>query len=255
MKENENLARGNEGTDDPVRELAALMKRSKKTIVLTGAGMDTESNIPDFRSKDGWWRRMDPRVVASIDTFYENYDLFWEFYKMRYELLQECEPHRGHFILAEWEEKGLIHGIATQNVSRLHVLAGSKKVYELHGNIRTFRCNHCQQAADVEEYLKKKNCRYCGRKALRPNVTLFGESLPADAWENSFREIRRSDLLIVIGTSLEVYPVNALPKMAGGKRAYINAENTGKGYDFDIRITGKAKEVLSRLDEILKEMK
>ncbi len=256
MKENENLeaARENTGVDDQIKELAALIKDSNKTIVLTGAGMDTESNIPDFRSKDGWWRKMDPRAVASIDTFYQNYDLFWEFYKMRYNLLQECAPHRGHYILAEWEEKGLIHGIATQNISRLHALAGSKKVYELHGNIRTFRCNHCHRDASVEEYLEKKNCQYCGKKALRPKVTLFGESLPADAWDNSIREVQSSDLLMVIGTSLEVYPVNAIPKMAGGKTAFINNEDRGRDYHFDVRIKGKAKEVLSKLDGILNEM-
>lgn len=228
-------------------ELANLIKSAKHVVVLTGAGMDTESNIPDFRSENGWWKNIDPREVANIDTFYENYSLFHEFYSMRFKLLESCKPHEGHYILAELEEKGLIHTILTQNVSRLHAIAGSKKIHELHGNIRIFRCNHCNHPADPIEYLEKKNCKHCGKKALRPNVTLFGEILPRDAWDQTIIEVEKSDVFIVIGTSLEVSPVNQIPKLAKGKIVYINDEIGEKGYDFDLVVKGKAKKVLREL--------
>ena len=125
--------------DDAIQEgikaLAGLMKESNYSVVLTGAGMDTESNIPDFRGKDGLWRKIDPRLVASVDTLEENYSMFREFYIERINRLKGVNPHEGHYILAEFEEKGIIKSIATQNVSALHELAGSKNVNELHGNI------------------------------------------------------------------------------------------------------------------------
>lgn len=233
--------------ENRIRELSELITTSNHVVVLTGAGMDTESNIPDFRGKDGLWRNFDPRVLASIDTFEENYPLFQEFYAKRLKLLESCQPHRGHYILAELEEEGFIKAIATQNVSRLHLLAGSRKVYELHGNIRTFRCHHCNQPAEPEDFIANRNCSRCGKKALRPNVVLFGESLPMDAWNQALDEVAKSDLLIVIGTSLEVSPVNQIPRFARGKTVYLNDEITDKGYDFDLEIQGKAGEVLVKV--------
>lgn len=228
------------------RILREWIKESRHTVVFTGAGMDTESKIPDFRGKDGWWKNMDPREVANIHAFHENYDLFQEFYAMRMNLLKDVKPHKGHYILAKLEEEGLIKSISTQNVSRLHSLAGSKNVYELHGNIQTVRCNYCYKPGDVEDFLDKKNCGYCGRQGLRPNVVLFGESLPMEAWHISEKEIRNSDLLIVIGTSLKVYPVNQLPLLAQGRTVLINMEDIGLDYGFDLRLIGKAGEILEK---------
>jgi NAD-dependent deacetylase len=237
--------------ENKVRELKDLMEKARHVVVLTGAGMDTESNIPDFRGKDGLWRNLDPRLLASVDTFEENYPLFREFYATRLKLLETRQPHRGHYILAELEEKGLIQAIATQNVSRLHHLAGSKHVYELHGNIRTFRCHYCNEPAEPEEFFDNRNCSNCAQPGLRPNVTLFGESLPTDAWNNTMTEVLQSDLLIVIGTSLEVSPVNQIPRFAKGKTVYINDEIAAKGYHFDLVIQGKAKKVLEQLEQLI----
>lgn len=223
------------------------MKESEGTVVLTGAGMDTESNIPDFRGKDGWWRNIDPRTVASIDTFYKNYSLFHEFYSMRIKLLENIKPHEGHYILAEFQDKGLINSIATQNVSGLHRIAGSKKVYELHGNIQTVICNHCGHKVDLVDFLDKNNCDFCGNRTLRPNVVLFGEALPKSAWVLAESDIRKCDLLIIIGTSLEVYPVNQLPLFSKGKIVLINNEDINTNYGFDLKLIGKAKEVLKEL--------
>ncbi|HHY60669.1 MAG TPA: NAD-dependent deacylase [Clostridia bacterium] len=234
--------------DSKIAELAKMLTNAFHAVVLTGAGMDTESNIPDFRSKTGWWSQVDPKKVASVDTLEENYDLFYEFNRINLELLEKYQPHQGHYVLAKLEEQGLIAAVATQNITGFHQAAGSKKVYELHGNLRNFYCHHCGTPATREEFLQKKSCRHCGQKVLRPNVVLFGESLPPEAWRNAVNSIEKSDLLIVIGTSLEVYPVNQLPLLAKGKTVYINMEEGRRAsYDFDMFIRGKAGEVLQEL--------
>ncbi|HHW07261.1 MAG TPA: NAD-dependent deacylase [Clostridia bacterium] len=235
-----------------IAELARLLTNALHVVVLTGAGMDTESNIPDFRSQTGWWSKVDPKKVASVDTLEENYELFYEFNRINLELLEKCKPHQGHYVLAKLEEQGLIDAIATQNITGFHRLAGSKTVYELHGNIRTFYCHRCGTPATREEFLQKQSCRRCGRQLLRPDVVLFGESLPQEAWTNTVTEIQQSDLLLVIGTSLEVYPVNQLPRLARGKTVYINLEEGRRAaYDFDLFIRGKAGEVLQELMNLL----
>lgn len=234
--------------------LDELMGKSMSTVVFTGAGMDTESNIPDFRGKDGWWKNIDPRLVASIDTFHENYTLFQEFYSMRLKLLEDIKPHEGHYVLADLQKRGIIKSIVTQNVAGLHQIAGSKKVYELHGSIKTVRCNNCNHDAKLEDFLNKKSCTLCGKNLLRPDVVLFGEALPSKAWALAEKDINNCDLLIVIGTSLEVYPANQFPRLAKGKTVLINYEDIGFDYEFDIKLIGKAKEVLEELSKILREI-
>lgn len=239
----------NENIKEGVEILAKLMKESKYTVLLTGAGMDTESNIPDFRGKDGLWKKYDPRLLASIDTFEENYSLFREFYSERIKKLKNVKPHEGHYILADFEKKGIIKSIATQNVSDLHGIAGSEKVYELHGNIRKIRCNHCNYMAELDDFLNSAKCTACGKDTLRPDVILFGEALPVNEWILAEEDIRKSDLIIVIGTSLEVYPVNQLPMLTRGKRVLINMEDVDIHYDFDLKLIGKAGEILKGLKE------
>lgn len=230
--------------------LVSWMKEATHTIILTGAGMSTESNIPDFRSKDGWWKNIDPRTVATTDALKNNYDLFHEFYSMRINLLKNCSPHQGHHILAKWEEAGLIQAIATQNVDGFHTASGSCNVYELHGNIHKIRCAKCNSSATENPFLNKERCKSCGGK-LRPGVVLFGEMLPQDIWNSALSHIRKSDLVIVIGTSLEVYPANELPYMTKGRTVYLNAEISSHGTNFDLAIEGKAGEVLKKLDDMI----
>jgi len=239
-----------ENIKEGIRILADFMKEAKYTVVLTGAGMDTESNIPDFRSQDGLWRKMDPRLVASIDTFEENYSLFRDFYSERIKRLKDVKPHEGHYVLADFEKRGIIKCIATQNVSDLHRMAGNDKVYELHGNIRKIRCNYCNHKAELEDFLNREKCVNCGRDALRPEVVLFGEALPMDEWLWAEEDIRKSDLIIVIGTSLEVAPVNQLPMLTRGKRVLINMEDVDIYYNFDLKLMGKAGEILRELREV-----
>lgn len=222
---------------------------SKKTVVLTGAGMSTESGIPDFRSQNGLWRGVDPRTVASVEAWKENYVLFREFYQIRMEALTKATPHKGYEILADWQKRGLISLIATQNVDSFHERAGATNVQELHGNITTIRCGRCNRPADSGAFLAGDTCAHC-RGNLRPNVVLFGEVLPNQAWQESLRTIQEAELVLVIGTSLEVYPVNQLPRMTKGKLVYMNLETTN-GHDFDLVLEGKAGELLEQVDLLL----
>lgn len=235
-----------------IKTLAQWMKQAKSTVVLTGAGMSTESGIPDFRSQSGWWQNIDPHTVASTESLQNNYELFREFYQMRIKALENCVPHKGHHILADLEKRGLISLIATQNVDRLHQQAGSKAVAELHGNIVTMRCQKCWKLHSKEQFLENALCTYCSGR-LRPNVVLFGETLPSEAWDYSLNSIQHADVVIVIGTSLEVYPVNQLPTLAKGKLVYINLEQTKDNGQFDLVIQGAAGEILSQLARELEE--
>ncbi len=230
--------------------LASWMKQSKYTVVLTGAGMSTESGIPDFRSAGGWWRNIDPATVASRYALENQYELFRDFYIMRINTLEGCKPHEGHKVLAEWEKRGLVHCIATQNVDQFHQEAGSRNVYELHGNIRTIRCEDCSNAVELKDFLEKKPCVKCKGK-LRPNVVLFGESLPYEALDNATGAISKADLAVVIGTSLQVYPVNQLPELCKGKKVYINLDTGRSSSQFDLVIEGSARDVLTKVEMLL----
>lgn len=239
------------GIVEGTRELAVLLLQANYAMVLTGAGMDTESNIPDFRGKNGLWKNYDPRVVADISTFQQNYKLFHRFFMDQFGKMKGVKPHPGHYALAEFERRGLIKGIATQNISGLHKRAGSKNIYELHGSTNEFFCNNCGREATEEDMTEMKPCRHCGEYAVRPDVVLFGEVLPEETWKTAVNEIKKCDLLLVIGTSLEVSPVNQLPYLAKGKKVLLNNENISAGYRFDLVILGKAGEILSQLAAII----
>ena len=228
--------------------LAKWIREAKKVVVLTGAGMSTESGLPDFRSKGGWWRGIDPMTVATIDAFYDDYELFHEFYSARLDALKQFTYHEGHRVLSHLQQQGLIDCIATQNVDNFHTDAGSIDVYELHGNLRAIRCHQCHKSYTVDAFLKKDACS-CGGK-LRPGVVLFGEFLPEDAWQGAFNAISKADVVIVIGTSLQVSPVNQLPSLTKGKRVYINMDTTTTS-GFDLVIEGSAKNILLQLEKEL----
>jgi NAD-dependent SIR2 family protein deacetylase len=236
--------------NNPLYRLAEWISLSNFTVVLSGAGMSTESGLPDFRSKDGWWRRLDPHQVSNLDTLEDNYELFRDFYMYRIETVERHAPHLGHRILAKWEKKGRIHGIATQNVDGYHAAAGSEKVAELHGNIRSIRCHRCGRGAAVSDFLSKRNCSACQGR-LRPNVVLFGEMLPEKAWNQAMQWFRSAELVIVIGTSLQVAPASQLPQLTSGRTVYMNMEIPDRLYRFDLAIQGKAQNLLAELDEML----
>ena len=234
-----------------VERLAQWILEAKKVVVLTGAGMSTESGLPDFRSKNGWWRGIDPMTVATINAFHDDYDLFQAFYCARLDALESCSPHEGHKVLAKLQLQGLISTVATQNVDGFHSAAGSSGVFELHGNLQKIRCQACGTLSTVQAFKNKDHCSCGGR--LRPDVVLFGEFLPETAWQGTLAAISEADVVIVIGTSLQVSPVNQLPNLTAGKKVYINMDVSSSA-GFDLVIEGSAKETLVALEQRLMDV-
>lgn len=206
-----------------------LIKESKYTVVFTGAGMSTESGLPDFRSSgSGLWTKKDPSEIASTKALNENVEEFIEFYRTRVLGVKEYGPHDGHYILAEWEQQGVIQSIITQNVDGFHQLAGSKRVAELHGTLQKLHCQACRKEYDSEEYINQEYYCDCGG-ILRPSIVLFGEALPQDAFQMAMEEAEKSDLFIVLGSSLTVTPANQFPlfaKQNGAKLVIVNLDPT-----------------------------
>lgn len=239
--------------DELIEKLSLLLKESRYAVVLTGAGMSTESGIPDFRSKDGWWNKVDPLTVATIDALENNYEVFREFYKHRISALEPCQPNKGHEILNEWGNNSTIKSVITQNIDGFHSKTVNNQVYELHGSINNIKCHNCGAKSDKENFMNNKSCSSCGGR-LRPGVVLFGETLPTTAWNNAQKEIIKSDLVIVIGTSLNVSPFNGLPFLTKGKKAIINMDKTELDEMFDLVINDKIVKVLNMVAEKMTAM-
>ena len=197
-----------------VVELAALIRERQPCVVLTGAGVSTESGIPDFRSDSGIWAEVDPFEVASIQAFRRDPERVWGFYRERIHMLSGAEPNAAHSALADLEQRGLVEAVVTQNIDTLHSRAGSREVVEVHGSIRSAVCLRCRGAEDVDSVLAQLQerpapiCGQCGA-ILKPGVTLFGELLPPEAIERASSLARMAGLVLVVGSSLEVWPVEA----------------------------------------------
>ncbi len=226
-----------------MNRLAAWLKQASSAVVFTGAGMSTESGLPDFRSSlQGIWKGKDPIQFASTHALYHNRDVFADFYRMRVEGLIRCQPHQGHEILAQWEQAGLLTGIITQNVDGFHQQAGSRRVAELHGSLRSITCMVCGSTYPSERYLQPNGttCQ-CGG-FLRPCVVLFGESLPEAALVEAEELTQCADLFIVLGSSLQVSPANWFPQLAkehGAKLVIVNMEPTELDDLADLVINGE----------------
>jgi len=223
------------------KAIAESIYKSDKVCVLTGAGMSTESGIPDFRSPGtGLWSRFDPMLLTADALENDPQD----FYRKGLQVLDEigmvrgARPNRGHIMLAQLENDGYIDCIITQNVDGLHKKAGSRKVYEVHGNLQSAHCLSCGREYSFNDITQKVTggqipplCNGCGG-SIRPDVVLFGDMLPAD-YDKAVREVRTGDLLLVIGSSLEVSPVNMLPGISR-KYIVINRERTSFDRGADI---------------------
>ena len=196
--------------------LAALIVERQPCVVLTGAGISTESGIPDFRSPTGLWADVDPFEVASIKAFRRDPARVWSFYRERIDVLLDAKPNAAHSALAQLERKGLVSAVVTQNIDMLHSRAGSEEVVEVHGSIRSAQCLRClwtEPAAAVLAQLAETPvpaCPQCG-EPLKPGIVLFGEVLPAGAMERAVQLARGARLMLVVGSSLEVWPVGGLP--------------------------------------------
>ncbi len=231
-----------------------ILKQAQYPIVYTGAGMSTESGIPDFRSSQGLWKKYDPEQIASIHALQNNPKEFTQFYQMRLATINKYKPHEGHYILAQWEKSGLIKGIITQNVDGFHHDAGSNHVIELHGTLRSFHCHGCHRSVSPDAFLAGKvSCSNCGN-VIRPNLVLFGEMLPEDAFITAEKETMRADLFIVLGSSLRVSPANIFPLQAkenNAKLIIVNHDPTPYDAYADLVIQDRSiKEVLTAVDRV-----
>jgi NAD-dependent deacetylase len=237
-----------------VARLVALIKAHQPCIVLTGAGVSTESGIPDFRSPTGIWATVDPREYASLSAFRRDPEKVWSFYALRLEMLAAAEPNRAHRALAELERRGLVGALVTQNIDMLHERAGSQDVIEVHGSIRTSSCRRCGATyplAQVRRLIADGDgvprCVSCAT-VLKPDVVFFEEMLPERAIDGAFARARAARLLLVVGTSLGVYPVAELPSetlAAGGKVAIVNRGPTPFDAAAALTIDGPASDVLA----------
>jgi NAD-dependent deacetylase len=201
--------------------LAELIRERQPCVVLTGAGVSTESGIPDFRSDTGIWAEVDPFEVASIQAFRRDPERVWAFYRERIHLLLDAQPNAAHEAIATLESSGLVQAVVTQNIDLLHSRAGSRDVVEVHGSIRSAQCLGCLWSEPVDAVLAQlaaaatPSCPQCG-EVLKPGVVLFGELLPAAAMERATQLARSARLVLVVGSSLEVWPVAGLPLEARG---------------------------------------
>jgi NAD-dependent deacetylase len=243
-----------------VARLAELLVERQPAVALTGAGVSTESGIPDFRSPTGLWAEFDPLEYGSIDAFRADPDKVWRFYAPRFSMLTDAEPNTAHLALAELERRGLLRAVITQNIDLLHERAGSRNVVEVHGSIRTSSCSGCGARYPLDAVLRAiddgggvPRCEACGA-VLKPDVVFFGEMLPAPAIDRAFELAREAGLLVVIGSSLEVYPVAGLPLEtldAGGMLAIVNRGPTPFDARAGVRIDAGAGETLDALLDAL----
>jgi NAD-dependent deacetylase len=232
--------------------LARLIRELQPCVALTGAGISTESGIPDFRSPGGLWDEFDPLEYGSIQAFRADPAKVWRFYAPRFSALSDAEPNAAHLALAQLERLGLLDAVITQNIDCLHERAGSKNVLEVHGSIRTSSCPGCGASYSLDEvlaFLDRSDvpvCPDCGG-VLRPDVVFFGELLPADTIDRVYSLARSARLLLVIGSSLEVHPVAGLPLEtleAGGALAIVNRGPTALDSRASLKVEGSAGAIL-----------
>lgn len=197
---------------------AELLCNARMAVVLTGAGFSTPSGIPDFRSKGtGLWEHTDPMEVASLTTFRKHPDRFYAWIRSLSTDIWNAQPNSAHVALAELERHGAVKAVVTQNIDGLHQAAGSSNVFELHGSMRSLTCQSCHVRIDSERVIHPfiqdgsvPHCPHC-EGLLKPDIVLFEEMLPEEAWSKAEQFCSNSDLVLVVGSSLEVIPASRLP--------------------------------------------
>ena len=241
-----------------VERLAELISAAGSVVALTGAGISVPSGIPDFRSPGtGVWETVDPMEVAHIDVFRREPERFWRFYGQRFATLGAKQPNRAHAALVELERRGCLDGVISQNIDMLHRKAGSARVVEVHGSIASSSCPDCGSAYDLEVVRGRvetagdgvPRCD-CG-DPLKPDVVLFGEMLPDAAMRDAFELAARADVLVCVGSSLEVYPVAGLPELtmrAGGAVAIVTRGPTPYDDEAAVKLDG---DVVDELEAVL----
>jgi len=246
-------------TQDQLMMAAALLERTRVGVAFTGAGISVESGIPHFRGEGGLWTKVDPYKVAHIDTFRKNPAEYWT-YSLNHRRT-DAEPNPAHRALAELEARGHLRAVVTQNTDGLHQKAGSGRVIELHGSSHAVICLDCRARfprADIDALNREccpPNCPACGGRFLKPTVVLFGEALPEAELRSAQFLAMAADVVLVVGSSLQVYPAAGIPRLArahGADLIIVNAEPTPFDEVAAVVIHGKAGEVLpeivSRID-------
>ncbi len=245
-------------TSTQAAQLAELLQQAERAVVLTGAGISVPSGIPDFRTPGtGLWENVDPMEVAHVDAWRADPDRFWRFYGQRFASLVDKRPNRAHEALVELERRGLVRGVITQNVDRLHRLAGSERLVEVHGSIEWSRCPICAGRVEFERVVEllaagdgAPECATCVTP-LKPEVVLFGEMLPQAALAEAHELARSADLMLCVGSSLEVHPVAGLPGVtrgAGGRIALVTQGSTPYDDQAVVKLEG---DVVDELEAVL----
>lgn len=240
---------------DKARQLVA---KASKISAFTGAGISVDSGIPDFRSEGGLWERYDPHEFATYDSFLADPSKFWTMGQELAEVILKAEPNEAHISLANLEKAGKLEGIITQNIDNLHQTAGSSNVIEIHGNYLRAHCLDCHEVYVGDEIHRRvvegeipPHCDKCGG-VLKSEAVLFNEPLPQDAMEKATALCKNTDLMLVIGTSLSVYPAAFLPQLAknsGAKIILVNLEGTNRDDVADIVLRGNSSEIVPQLTE------
>ncbi len=250
--------------EEKINQVAEMIAASQRLVVFTGAGISTESGIPDFRGPDGLWTKVDPEDFT-IERFMRSGEArrrVW-FYLVEGGLMANAQPNRAHLALVELEKMNKLSAVITQNIDNLHQRAGSNphRVHELHGNMEWLVCLDCDARYDLEEMRKKHPspdhfpvCEQC-RGILKPGVVFFGEMLPPHTLRMAEQESEHCDLFMVIGSSLVVYPAAYMPlyaKQSGAKIVIINMGQTGQDDIADVFINAPAGDTMARIMDRLK---
>jgi NAD-dependent deacetylase len=244
------------------RHAAEIISSARRGLALTGAGVSAESGIPTFRGEGGLWRKYDPVKVASIKYFMADPSAYWKVSKDRGQVALAARPNAGHHALAALEATGHLAAVVTQNTDGLHQESGSRNVIEIHGSSRTVQCLDCgtrEPRADVQARLDEElppHCKVCGGAFLKPTVVLFGEPMPQAAVTKAFALAREADVVLVVGSSLVVYPAADIPLVAlrsGARMIVVNAEPTPFDELAEVVIHGRSGEVLPEIVELIGE--
>ncbi len=243
-------------TATALERLAEMIRESRCTVALTGAGVSVPSGIPDFRTPEtGLWANVDPMEVAHIDVFERDPARFWSYYRPRFASLGDKRPNAAHEALAELERRGLLEGVITQNIDRLHRAGGSRNVVEVHGSIETSSCTRCATVFEIDEVdalfdeASVALCSSCGG-AVKPDVVLFGELLPESAMVRARDLAERAELMLCVGSSLAVHPVAGLPQLTlerGGRLAIVTKGPTPYDADAELKLEGEVDAELESL--------
>ena len=243
-------------SDESILKLRDLLANSRRAVFFGGAGVSTESGIPDFRSTDGLYHqqwRYPPETILSHDFFVSRTEEFYDFYRKKM-LFPDVKPNAAHLALAELEGRGILSAVITQNIDGLHQAAGSKNVIELHGSVLRNRCTRCGRAFTMQDILATDGVPKCPcGGVIKPDVVLYGEQLPAEAIEDALDYISRADLLIIGGTSLAVYPAAGFVQGFSGPLVIINRSATPMDRRADLLISRPIGETLAAVMAALDE--